>query len=81
MSWSSSQTSSSTSHQSTKLIDFPLSRTDNKNASFAPLHRTVEVENLHEDLNDKKQLTSSSTTTTKRVLTKCFTIIGDGTDE
>lgn len=44
--------------------------------SFAPLHRTVELENLYDG---EQQATTP--TSTKKVLTKCFTVIGDGSDK
>ncbi len=65
-------------HRSVEFADVPLSKNDNQNSSFAPLHRTIEVENLHSCVNEDKQLTSS---TTKKILTKCFTVIGDGTEK
>jgi len=81
--------SSSSFHRSVELVDCPSSTNDNKSSGFAPLHRTIEVENLHSDVNEEKQslsLTSSSSSTTtiptkKKILTKCITVIGDGTDK
>ncbi len=72
--------SSSSSHRSVDVIDYPPSTNESKNTNFAPLHRTSEVENLNSNLNQEKQCLSS-TTTTKKMLTKCFTVIGDGTDK
>ncbi|CAF1293381.1 unnamed protein product [Rotaria sp. Silwood1] len=74
---SSSQTLSSTSVQhSNELID--LTSCSTNPTSFAPLHRTVELENLHDFIkNDEKQITI----TTKKILTKCMTVIGDGSDK
>ncbi|CAF0930007.1 unnamed protein product [Rotaria sordida] len=76
---SSSQTFSSSSVQnSSELIDLTSCSTTNTNpTSFAPLHRTVELENLHDYIkNDEKQITP-----TKKTLTKCMTVIGDGSDK
>ena len=47
---------------------------------FAPLHRTVELENIHaqvtrDDLHQQPQIPS-----TRRVLTRYMTVIGDGSD-
>ncbi|CAF0950280.1 unnamed protein product [Adineta steineri] len=76
--------SSSTFHRSVDFIDFPLSTTsDDKNSSFTPLYRTTEVENLHDHINNDKQSTSppNPSKTTKKVLTKCMTVIGDETEK
>jgi hypothetical protein len=77
MSSSSSQTVSSSLQRSNELADV----TSNKNPpSFAPLHRTAELENLHDhSLDDEKQTPKS--TPTKKILTKCMTVIGDGSDK
>lgn len=76
---------SSTSTRSIDLIDYPSSKNENKNISFLPLHRTNELENLHLDSNEEKQskpLTSSSSSIiTKKILTKCITVIGDETEK
>ncbi len=72
--------SSSSFHRSVDIVDYPPSTNETKNTNFAPLHRTSEIENLHSDVNeDKQSLTSSSST--KKILTKSFTVIGDGTDK
>jgi hypothetical protein len=46
--------------------------------NFAPIHRTVELENIHEQVtqNDLQQQIPS----TQKVLTKYMTISGDGSD-
>ncbi|CAF1332859.1 unnamed protein product [Adineta steineri] len=83
MSSTSSQTSSL--HRSNELVDLTSSSTTQTNSTnFAPIHRTVELENLYDHINndtdnDKQILTSP--TTTKKVLTKCMTVIGDGSDK
>jgi hypothetical protein len=48
---------------------------------FTPIHRTVELENIHaqvtqNDLHHEQQ----QTPTTRKVLTKYMTVIGDGSD-
>lgn len=46
---------------------------------FTPIHRTVELENIHEQvtqLADSQQVTTSK----RNVLMKCVTVIGDGSD-
>jgi hypothetical protein len=48
--------------------------------NFTPLHRTVQLENIHEqvtqnDLHQQQQIPS-----TRKVLTKYMTVIGDGSD-
>lgn len=45
------------------------------------MHRTEELENLHDQVNDEAISSTTATTTTKKVLTKCFTVIGDGSDK
>jgi len=76
---------SSSFQRSNDLIDSTSSSTINTNpTSFAPLHRTAELENLHDCINndDEKQISSTTTTTTsKKILTKCMTVIGDGSDK
>lgn len=70
--------SSSTNQRSNQFTD-DLSTAAATSTGFAPLHRTVELENLHESIsndNDKQ-----STTSTKKTLTKCVTVIGDGSDK
>jgi len=46
--------------------------------NFAPIHRTVQLENIHEQVtkNDSQQPIPS----TRKILTKCMTVIGDGSD-
>ena len=55
-----------------------------QNLDFAPLHRTTELENIHEQViqNDspQEQKQPSTTTTTRKVLMKHMTVIGDGSD-
>lgn len=68
---------SSSFNRSVDIADYPPST--NENTNFAPLHRTIEVENLHSDVNEEKQ--SLPSTTTKKILTKSITVIGDGTDK
>ncbi|CAF1429073.1 unnamed protein product [Rotaria sordida] len=48
---------------------------------FAPLHRTVELENIHAQViqNDLQQEQQQSQTT-RKVLVKHMTVIGDGSD-
>jgi hypothetical protein len=73
---SSSQTTSSSSQRSTELVN--LTTVNNTNpTNFAPLHRTTELENLHDKINpndDEKR-------TSKKILTKYMTVIGDGSDK
>ncbi len=76
---SSSHMSSSSFNRSVELVDASSSTTNATNATFTPLHRTAEVENLHDHVDQDKQ--STNKTTTKKVLTKCITVIGDGTDK
>ncbi len=76
MSSSSSQTTSSL-QRSTELVDLPTVNTNPP--SFAPLHRTTELENLHDYVNNDDDKRTSSTT--KKILTKCMTVIGDGSDK
>ena len=47
---------------------------------FAPLHRTVELENIHAQVtqNDSQQKQQSSST--RKVLVRYMTVIGDGSD-
>jgi hypothetical protein len=72
---SSSQTTSSL-QRSTELVN--LTTINNTNSTnFAPLHRTTELENLHDKINpndDEKR-------TSKKILTKYMTVIGDGSDK
>jgi hypothetical protein len=48
---------------------------------FAPLHRTAELENIHAQVtqNDSKQQKEQSPST-RKVLVKYMTVIGDGSD-
>lgn len=72
---------SSSSQRSSELARGTLCATANNNpTSFAPLHRTEELENLHDQANDQA-ISSTPTTATKKILTKCFTVIGDGSDK
>ncbi len=82
MSSASSQTLTSTALQrSNEHVDLPLSSTINTTpTSFAPLHRTVELENLHEHINDDNEK-EPPPSTNKKILTKCVTVIGDGSDK
>jgi hypothetical protein len=78
--------SSSSSQRSSELVDLTASSTINTNStSFAPLHRTAELENLHDHINNDQipppPSTTTTTTATKKVLTKCITVIGDGSDK
>jgi hypothetical protein len=83
MSSSSSQTLSSPLQRSTELVDLTSCSTMKTDSSFAPLHRTVELENLYDQINNEKQAISVTATksTTKKILTKCMTVIGDGSDK
>jgi hypothetical protein len=78
---SSSPQAVSSLQRSNDPVDLPACATmDTKPISFAPLHRTAELENLHDHFpDDDKQIPKSSTT--KKVLTKCMTVIGDGSDK
>ena len=73
----------SSSQRSNEFVRGTLCPTPNNNpTSFAPLHRTEELENLHDQANDEAiSSTTTTTTATKKVLTKCFTVIGDGSDK
>jgi len=73
--------SSSSSHRSVDIVDYPPSTNESKNTNFAPLHRTSEIENLHSDVNQDKQSLTLISSTTKKILTKSFTVIGDGIDK
>jgi hypothetical protein len=53
----------------------------NSATSFAPLHRTVELENLPDQINNEQETKSFAVTTSKKILTKCLTVIGDGSDK
>jgi len=85
MSSSTSQnvSSSSSLQRSNQVNDLTTCSTVHNNPpSFAPLHRTAELENLHDhfhDDDDEKQTSKNSTT--KKILTKCMTVIGDGSDK
>lgn len=46
---------------------------------FTPIHRTVELENIHEQVTQIDN-TQQPTTVKRNVLTKCVTVIGDGSD-
>lgn len=49
-----------------------------KNLQFAPLHRTMEMENIHAQVNQSNA--TANACPTRKSLTKCFTVIGDGSD-
>ncbi|CAF2241875.1 unnamed protein product [Rotaria magnacalcarata] len=53
-----------------------------KQLYFAPLHRTVELENIHEQVtqNDFSKKEEKQVPTARKTLTKCMTVIGDGND-
>ncbi len=71
--------SSSSFQRSNELIDSTINTNP---TSFAPLHRTAELENLHDHVNnDNAKQTPSTTTASKKILTKCMTVIGDGSDK
>jgi hypothetical protein len=82
MSSTSSQTLTSAALQrSNELGDVPLSSTINTTpTSFAPLHRTAELEDLHAHMNDDNEK-ETPPSTNKKILTKCVTVIGDGSDK
>jgi hypothetical protein len=62
--------------------EFTDSTINTNPTSFAPLHRTAELENLHDHVNnDKAKQTPPPSTTPKKMLTKCMTVIGDGSDK
>ena len=46
---------------------------------FTPIHRTVELENIHEQVTQNDDI-QQPTTIKRNVLTKCVTVIGDGSD-
>lgn len=46
---------------------------------FTPIHRTVELENIHEQVTQNDD-TQQATAVKRNVLTKCVTVIGDGSD-
>ncbi|CAF1393134.1 unnamed protein product [Adineta steineri] len=50
--------------------------------SFAPLHRTVELENIHAQVtnNDLHEQPQERIPSTRKVLTRYMTVIGDGSD-
>ncbi|CAF1114920.1 unnamed protein product [Adineta ricciae] len=85
MSSPSSQTvspppSSSSLYRSNELVNLTTaSQFTSNSTSFAPLHRTVEVENLHDHIDDNNE--QQPPTASKKVLTKCMTVIGDGSDK
>ena len=50
---------------------------------FSPLHRTAEVENIHAQViqNEQQQpVESAAIPSTRRILVKHLTVIGDGSD-
>ncbi|UJR07551.1 hypothetical protein I4U23_011839 [Adineta vaga] len=82
MSSTSSQTLPSSSlHRSDELVDLTICSTQSSNStSFALLHRTVELENLHDHINNDNEQ-QQPPTASKKILTKCLTVIGDGSDK
>jgi hypothetical protein len=74
---SSSQTGSSL-QRSTERGDLTNNNNITNPTSFAPLHRTAELENLHVQINNDDE---KRTSTSKKILTKCMTVIGDGSDK
>jgi hypothetical protein len=73
--------SSSSSQRSNDLVDLVSFSTTNTNpTSFAPLHRTAELENIYDHINNDKEK-QIPLTTPKKILTKCMTVIGDGSDK
>jgi hypothetical protein len=52
---------------------------------FAPLHRTVELENIHAQVtqndSEQQQQQQQQTSSTRKVLTRHMTVIGDGSDK
>ena len=77
----SSSSSSSSSHRSNEMGDCGSSTMNNITTDFAPLHRTMEIENLPDQIDHEQNPTSFAVTTTKKILTKCLTVIGDGSDK
>jgi len=53
-----------------------------KNLDFAPLHRTVELENIHAQVikNDLQHQQQQQSPSTRKVLVRHITVIGDGSD-
>ena len=49
---------------------------------FAPLHRTTELENIHAQVikNDLQTQESNQSPTTRKMLVRHLTVIGDGSD-
>jgi hypothetical protein len=47
--------------------------------NFAPIHRTIHLENIHEQVK-QNDLQQHQTPSKRKVLTKCMTVIGDGSD-
>lgn len=71
---------SSSLYRSNELVNLTTtSQLSSNSTSFAPLHRTVEVENLHDHIDDTNE--QQPPTASKKVLTKCMTVIGDGSDK
>jgi hypothetical protein len=48
--------------------------------NFAPIHRTVQLENIHEQVTKTDSQQPQPTSSTRKILTKCMTVIGDGSD-
>ncbi|CAF1255703.1 unnamed protein product [Rotaria sp. Silwood1] len=53
-----------------------------KKIDFAPLHRTVELENIHAQVveNDPQPQQQQQQQSTRKILVKHMTVIGDGSD-
>ncbi len=53
-----------------------------KKLDFAPLHRTVELENIHAQVikNDLQLQQQKQSPSTRKVLVRHITVIGDGSD-
>jgi phosphatidylethanolamine-binding protein (PEBP) family uncharacterized protein len=60
----------------------PPPPTPSHQLNFTPLHRTVQLENIHEQVtqNDLQQQQQQQIPSTRKVLTKYMTVIGDGSD-
>jgi len=50
-----------------------------QNLDFAPLHRSDELENIHAQVT-KNDIPQQSSPSTRKVLVKHMTVIGDGSD-
>ncbi|CAF1030820.1 unnamed protein product [Rotaria sp. Silwood1] len=56
----------------------PISSSQQLN--FAPLHRTVELENIHEQVTQNDFDQKQEPPIARKILTKYMTVIGDGND-